>query len=94
MAIALTDNFIACCGFVDQATLRKNFEENEVLIKLLPVLTLGEFYTPDVENPNFLKMFIEAMFLKMDFAKEFLEDHARQLEVNILKIEENNWSQH
>ncbi len=72
MAIALSDNFIACCGFADKATIQKNFEENEVLLKLLPVLTLGEFYEPQLENPKFLKMFVEALLLKMDFAKEFL----------------------
>ena len=72
MAIALSDNFIACCGFADDATIKKNFEENEVLLKLLPVLTLGEFYEPDAENPKFLKMIVEALFLKMDSAKEFL----------------------
>jgi hypothetical protein len=53
------------------------------LHKLLPVLTLGEFYDPEPENPRFLKSLLTAMLEKMDFAKEFLEDHVRRLEIDI-----------
>lgn len=86
IAIALSDNFIACAGFADHSTLRRNFSENEILHKLLPVLTLGEFYDPEPENPRFLKALLTAMLEKMDFAKEFLEDHVRRLEIDIQKI--------
>jgi len=41
IAIALSDNFIACAGFADHSTIVQNFTENEILHKLLPVLTLG-----------------------------------------------------
>ena len=34
IAIALNDNFLACYGFCEAETLRKNFAENKVLAKL------------------------------------------------------------
>ena len=54
MAIALNDNFIACAGFADHTTLRKNFEDNRVLMQLIPVLIKGEFNKQIFEDPTFL----------------------------------------
>lgn len=74
--------------------MRRNFSENEVLLRLLPVLSLGEFYDPEPENPRFLKVLLTALLEKMDFAKEFLEDHSKRLEIDIRKIDPTQRTRH
>lgn len=88
IAIALSNDFIALAGFADNATIIKNFTENDVLHKLLPVLSVGEYYEPKPEDPKFLKMLVSAFLEKMDYGKEFLEDTAKRLEVEILTMKE------
>jgi len=60
----------------------------------LPVLTLGEFYDPEPENPRFLRVLVTAFLEKMDYAKEFLEDHSKRLEIEIQKIDPAHRTQH
>ena len=61
IAIALGDDFEACFGFADEATIVKNMEENTALKSLVPDLTDGKYDVPKLDG-DFLELFVKGMF--------------------------------
>ena len=61
IAIALGDDFEACFGFADEATIVKNLTENNALAGLVPALTDGKYDVPKLDN-DFLELFVKGMF--------------------------------
>ena len=56
IAIALSDDFVACYGFASAETIKKNLTENPKLAELFP----GE------PNDQYLKDIVDIMFNKLD----------------------------
>jgi mannose-6-phosphate isomerase class I len=87
LVVALSDDFIAIAGFADPKVINENFSENEVLLELLPVLTLGKYYKPDASDPKFVHLILRSFFEKLDYGKRFLEDTAKRLESDIMMLD-------
>ena len=72
IAIALGDDFQACFGFADEATIVKNFAENKTLAEQIPLLTGGKYTEPSFDS-DFLALFVRGMFDKLDKDEPMLE---------------------
>jgi mannose-6-phosphate isomerase len=89
IAIAISDDFSACFGFVTAEKLRENLIGNRVLGEVL-----GYQEGSTLIEENFLKQCVHQMFFVLDKDHEKLEEIINKLTNDIKSVEEGQRTEH
>ena len=88
IAIALSDDFTACFGFLTPEKLRINLGENRVLAEVFEYKEEGS----TLVNEEFLKGCVHKMFFEIDKNQDHLQDIISKLLADIETVEESKRS--
>ena len=93
IAIGLSDDFKACCGFADEEIIVRNFTQNPPLAELL-VKLLGEksdYFSP---MDQFLNDFTSALFNELDKQPDEIHKVVSQMETHIGTLKQEDRTEH